>query len=86
MPLVGLAPTDDAPAYLLWVVMRTPPDVRNGWIVGRTRSGWFEAPSFAPCAEICDESRPTDWTTFRGLPPVYERAGCRLFLVRGTTP
>ena len=80
---VGIALSGNAPEYLVWVVMGAPrPDLRVEWIVGGTPSARYADPSFAPCAVICDESCPADWTTIRGLPLAYERAGYRLFLER----
>jgi 4-amino-4-deoxy-L-arabinose transferase-like glycosyltransferase len=80
---VGIALSGNAPEYLVWVVMGAPrPDLRLEWIVGGTPSARYADPSFAPCAVICDESCPADWTTIRGLPLTYERAGYRLFMER----
>jgi len=78
---VGIALSGNAPEYLLWVVMGAPrPDLRMGWIVDGTPSARYADPDFAPCAVVCDESCPADWTTIRGLPLAYERAGYRLYL------
>ncbi len=85
--VVGIALSGNAPEYLLWVVMGAPrPDLRIEWIVGGTPSARYEDPSFAPCAVICDESCPADWTAIRGLPLVYERAGYRLFMPTSVVP
>lgn len=78
---VGIVLSGNAPEYLLWVVMGAPgPDLRIEWIVGGTPSARYEDPSFAPCAVVCDESCPADWTMILGLPLVYQRSGYRLFL------
>jgi hypothetical protein len=78
---VGIALSGNAPEYLLWSVLGAPrQDLRVEWIVGGTPSARFADPDFAPCAVVCDESCPADWTTIRGLPLAYERAGYRLFL------
>jgi hypothetical protein len=62
-------------------VLGTPrPDLRVEWIVAGTPSARFADPDFAPCAVVCDESCPADWTRIRGLPLTYERADYRLFM------
>jgi hypothetical protein len=84
---VGIALSGNAPEYLLWVVMGAPrPDLQLGWIVAGTPSARYEDPSFAPCAVVCDESCPSDWTTIRGLPLAYERSGYRLFQQAASAP
>ncbi|OGO15918.1 MAG: hypothetical protein A2Y93_17920 [Chloroflexi bacterium RBG_13_68_17] len=84
---VGIALSGNAPEYLLWVVMGAPrPDLRMAWIVAGTPSARYEDPSFAPCAVVCDESCPSDWTTIRGLPLAYERSGYRLFQQAAPAP
>jgi hypothetical protein len=78
---VGLALSGSAPEYLIWSVLGAPrSDLRVEWIVAGTPSARFADPDFAPCAVVCDESCPADWTTIRGLPLSYKRAGYRLFL------
>jgi hypothetical protein len=78
---VGIALSGNAPEYLTWAVLGAPrPDLRVEWIVAGTPSARFADPEFAPCAVVCDESCPAEWTTIRGLPLAYERAGYRLFL------
>jgi hypothetical protein len=78
---VGIALSGNAPEYLVWIVLGAPrPELRIEWIVAGTPSARFADPDFAPCAVVCDESCPADWTTIRGLPLAFERAGYRLFL------
>ncbi len=78
---VGIALSGNAPEYLVWIVLGAPrPELRIEWIVAGTPSARFADPDFAPCAVVCDESCPAGWTTIRGLPLAYERAGYRLFL------
>jgi hypothetical protein len=81
---VGIALSGSAPEYLIWWVLGAPrQDLRVEWIVGGTPSARFADPDFAPCAVVCDESCPADWTTIRGLPLAYVRSGYRLFLLTG---
>ncbi len=78
---VGIALSGSGPEYLVWEVMGAPRrELRIDWIVAGTPSARYAEPSFAPCAVVCDESCPSDWTTIRGLPLAYERSGYRLFL------
>lgn len=84
---VGVALSGNAPEYLVWVILGAPrPGLEIKWIVGGTPSALYEDPAFAPCAVICDESCPAEWTTIRGLPLAYERAGYRLFLGTSAVP
>lgn len=78
---VGLALSGNAPEYLAWVVLGAPrPELYLEWIVAGTPSARYVNPDFKPCAVVCDESCPSDWSRIRGLPLAYERAGYRLYL------
>lgn len=86
-PVVGIALSGNAPEYLVWVTLGAPrADLRVAWIVGGTPSARYEDPTFTPCAVICDESCPADWSSIRGLPLAYERAGYRLYLGGTASP
>jgi hypothetical protein len=78
---VGIAISGGAAEYPFWVLLGAPrPDLRIEWIVGGTPSARLEDPSFQPCAVICDDSCPQEWTSIRGLTRLEEIGDLRLFL------
>jgi hypothetical protein len=78
---VGIMFGGDSPEYPLWVFLDAPRSaVHLEWIVAGTPSARFSDPAFQPCAVVCDQSCPAEWTLVRGLPLVLERSGLRLFM------
>lgn len=78
---VGILLSGAGAEYPFWVFLGAPrPDLRIEWIVSGTPSARYEDPDFSPCAVICDESCPQEWTEIRGLRHLIQMGGYRLFL------
>jgi hypothetical protein len=78
---VGILLSGAGAEYPFWVFLGAPrADLRIEWIVSGTPSAKYEDPFFQPCAVICDQSCPQDWTGIRGLNHLVEMGGYRLFL------
>jgi len=77
---VGVMLGGDAAEYPLWVYLGAPrSDLLIEWIVAGTPSERYRRPGFQPCAVVCDESCPVEWTTVAGLPLRLDHSGYRLY-------
>jgi hypothetical protein len=78
---VGIMLAGGGAEYPVWVFLGAPDEsLRIEWIVSGTPSARFEDPSFVPCAVVCDDSCPSEWTVVRGLPLDLQIEGYRLFM------
>jgi hypothetical protein len=79
--VVGVMLGGDSPEYPLWAFLGAPRSgVRLEWIVAGTPSARYAPVDFQPCAVVCDQSCPSEWTTVRDLPLRLDVSGIRLFM------
>ena len=77
---VGLMLSGNGAEYPFWYMLKEPrSDLRIEWIVAGTDSASLSAPTFEPCAVVCENCQ-IQTQIFRGLPQVFERAPYRLYL------